>query len=127
MEVTLSLPEKVYRDISTVAEKSRRKVADLIVDAAQEKYSAQSSGRPLANYSDEEILALANLQIPKKQSDRHSRLLYKNQAGTLKPEEKKELDFFQQIYGVALSQKADGIYEAVRRNLIKSPTDLNDE
>ena len=125
MEVTLNLPENIYRDVSNIAKKSKRKVADLIVDVVEEKYSNQTSERLLATLSDEEVLALANLQMPKKQSARHSELLYKNQAGTLKPEEKQELDFFQQIYGVALSRKTDGIYEAVQRNLIKSPDDLN--
>ena len=124
MEVTLNLPEKIYQDVSTVAKKSKRKVVDLIVDVVQEKYSAQALERPLTNLSDEEVLALANLQMPKKQSERHSALLYKNQAGTLKPEEKRELDFFQQVYGVALSRKTEGIYEAIQRNLIRSPADL---
>lgn len=127
MEVTLSLPEKVYRDISTAAKKSKREIVDLIVDVVQEKYSNHSSERPLASLSDEEVLALANLQMPKKQSERHSELLYKNQAGTLNPEERQELEFFQQVYGVALSRKTDGIYEAIQRNLIKSPEDLADE
>ena len=126
MEVTLSLPEKVYQDVSTAAEKSKRKVVDLIIDVVEEKYSSKQIDRPLADYSDEEVLALANLQMPKKQSERHSLLLYKNQAGTLEPEESKELDFFQQVYGAALLRKADGIYEAIQRNLIKSPADLND-
>ena len=124
MEVTLNLPEKIYQDVSTVAKKSKRKVVDLIVDVVQEKYSTQALERPLTNLSDEEVLALANLQMPKKQSEIHSALLYKNQAGTLKPEEKRELDFFQQVYGVALSRKTEGIYEAIQRNLIKSPADL---
>ncbi len=124
MEVTLNLPEKIYQDVSTVAKKSKRKVVDLIVDVVQEKYSTQALERPLTNLSDEEVLALANLQMPKKQSERHSALLYKNQAGTLKSEEKRELDFFQQVYGVALSRKTEGIYEAIQRNLIKSPADL---
>ncbi len=53
--------------------------------------------------------------------------IYKNQAGTLTPQEKQELDFFQQIYGVALSQKTDGVVEAVRRKLIKNPADLKNE
>ncbi len=127
MEITLNLPEKIYRDVSTVAKKSKRKVVDLIVDVVQEKYSAKPSDRPFADCSDEEVLALANLQMPKKQSDRHSQLLYKNQAGTLTLEEKQELEFFQQVYGVALLRKADGIYEAVQRNLIKNPADLDDE
>ncbi|MEZ5428211.1 MAG: hypothetical protein R2747_18215 [Pyrinomonadaceae bacterium] len=102
-------------------------MVDLIVDVIEEKYSSEHSERPLMNLSDEEVLALANLQMPKKQSDRHSRLLYKNQAGTLKSEEKKELDFFQQVYGVALMRKTEGVYEAVQRDLIKSPSDLKNE
>lgn len=127
MEITLNLPENIYKNVSTVAKKSKRKVVDLIVDVIEEKYSSQSSDRLLANRSDAEVLALANLQIPEKQSTRHSELLYKNQAGTLTPQEKKELDFFQQIYGVALSQKTDGIAEAVCRKLIESPADLKNE
>lgn len=127
MEITLNLPEKIYQNVSTVAKKSKRKMVDLIVDVVEEKYSPKPSDRPLANLSDEEVLALANLQMPKRQSNRHSELLYKNQAGTLTPQEKKELDFFQQVYAVALSQKADGIDEAVHRNLIKSPADLENE
>ena len=124
MQVTLNLPEKIYQNVSSAAKKSKRKLVGLIVADIREKYSVQTSERPLANLSDEEVLALANLQMPKKQSERHSALLYKNQAGTLKSEEKRELDFFQQVYGVALSRKTEGIYEAIQRNLIKSPADL---
>ncbi len=120
MEITLQLPEKIYQNVSIIAEKSKRKVVDLIVDSVQEKYSDNS----LANLTNEEVLALAKLQMPKKQSTRHSELLYKNQAGTLKPAEKQELDFFQQVYGAALSRKTDGIIEAVQRNLLSSPADL---
>jgi hypothetical protein len=127
MEVTLNLPEKIYQEVSSAAKRSKRKLADLIVADIREKYSAQTTERPLANFSDEEVLALANLQMPKKQSERHSALLYKNQAGTLKPAEKQELDFFQQVYGIALSRKTEGICEAIQRDLIKSPADLINE
>jgi hypothetical protein len=119
MEITLQLPEQIYRNVSLIAEKSKRKVVDLIIDSVQEKYSVNS----LANLTNEEVLALAKLQMPKKQSERHSELLYKNQAGTLKLTEKQELDFFQQVYGAALSRKTDGIIEAVQRNLISSPAE----
>ncbi len=127
MEITLNLPENVYQSVSSVASKSKRQVIDLIIDVVQEKYSDQALERPFANLSDEEVLALANLQMPKKQSQRHSELLYKNQAGKLEPEEKQELDFFQQVYGVALSRKTEGIYEAIQRHLIRSPEDLKNE
>ncbi len=99
MEITLQLPETIYRNVSLIAEKSKRKVVDLIVDSVQEKYSA----KPFSNLSDEEVLGLAKPQMPKKQSILHSELLYKNQAGTLKPSEKQELYFFQEVYGVALA------------------------
>ena len=127
MEITLNLPEKVYRSISSAAKKSKRNLADLIVADIREKYSVQTSESLLTNLSDEEVLALANLQMPKKQSERHSALLYKNQAGILKPAEKEELDFFQQVYGVALARKTEGICEAVRRNLISNPADPANE
>ena len=127
MEITLNLPEKTYQDISTIAKKSKRQIIDLIIDVVKEKYSSQILERPLANLSNEEVLALANLQMPKKQSQRHGELLYKNQARTLKPEEKRELEFFQQVYGIALARKTDGIYEAIQRNLIKNPEDLTNE
>lgn len=127
MEITLNLPEKIYQNVSTVAKKSKREVVDLIVDVVEEKYSSQNFESSLKDFSDEEVLALANLQMPETQSERHSELLYKNQAGTLTAEEKRELDFFQQIYGVALARKTDGISEAVERGLINSPNDLNNE
>lgn len=127
MEITVNLPESVYRNVSNLAKKSNRKVVDLIVETVEEKYSSEMPERPLADASDEEVLSLAKLEMPKEQSDRHSELLFKNQAGTLSLEEKQELDFFQQIYGVALARKTEGIYEAVRRNLIKTPADLKNE
>ncbi len=127
MEITLNLPEKIYRNVSTVAKKSKREVVDLIVDVVEEKYASATFESSLKDFSDEEVLAMANLQMPKKQSERHSELLYKNQAGTLTPEEKRELDFFQQIYGVALARKTDGIFEAIERGLIKNFDDLKNE
>jgi hypothetical protein len=127
MEITLNLPEKVYQDVSTVAKRSKRKVIDLIVDVVEEKYSSKKIDRPLSSLSDEEVLALANLQMPENQSKRHSELLYKNQAGRLKPQEKTELEFFQQVYGVTLARKTEGIYEAIQRNLITTPADLANE
>ena len=123
MEITLNLPENIYQNVSIVARKSKRPVADLIADVVEEKYASERSNRRLANLADEEVLALANLQTPKKQPNRQRELLFKNQAGSLISQEKKELDFFQQIYGVALSQKADGVDETIYRKLVKSPAE----
>ncbi|CAN5358910.1 hypothetical protein BH20ACI1_BH20ACI1_13610 [soil metagenome] len=105
MEITLNLPENIYRNVSSVSKKSKREVVDLIVDVVEEKYSSATFESSLKNFSDEEVLALANLQMPKKQSERHSELLYKNQDGTLTPEEKRELDFFSKFTALLWREK----------------------
>lgn len=119
MEITLNLPKKIYLDLSKSAQNSRRTFDEVVYERLQNK-----SENPLTGNSDEEVLEAAKLWMPEKQSARHSRLLYKNQAGTLTVSEKKELDFFQQVYGLALLRKAQGINEALRRGLIKSVDDL---
>ncbi len=89
MEVTLNLPKKIYLDLSESAKKSKRTFDDVVSERLRNK-----SENPLAANLDEEVLEAAKLWIPENQSARHSRLLYKNQAGTLTASEKKELDFF---------------------------------
>jgi hypothetical protein len=126
MEITLNLSESVYRGVSAAARKSKRPVIDLIVDVVKERYAEGKAEGSLRDYSDEEVLALANLQMPKRQSLRHSQLLHKNQTGLLTPKERTELAFFQQVYGIALMRKAEGVYEAVQRKLIRKPADLTD-
>jgi hypothetical protein len=119
MEVTLNLPKNIYLDLSKSAQQSKRTFDEVVSERLQKKPE-----NPLGQSSDEEVLEAAKLWIPEKQSERHSRLLYKNQAGTLTASEKKELDFFQQVYRIALLRKAQGINEALRRGLIKSVDEL---
>jgi hypothetical protein len=119
MEITLNLPKKLYLDLSESAKKSRRGFDEFVSEKLR-----KDADNPLSESSDEEVLEAARLWMPENQSDRHSRLLYKNQAGILTDAEKKELAFFQQIYRIALLRKAQGINEAMRRGLIKSVDEL---
>ena len=119
MEVTLNLPKNIYLDLSKSAQQSKRTFDEVVSERLQKKPE-----NPLTASSDEEVLEAAKLWIPEKQSERHSRLLYKNQAGTLTASEKKEMDFFQQVYRIALLRKAQGINEALQRGLIKSVDEL---
>ena len=93
-------------------------------DERLQTFSKNEPENPLEKSSDAEVLEAARLWIPESQSDRHSKLLYKNQAETLTDAEKRELDFFQQVYRIALLRKAQGITEALRRGLIKSVDEL---
>ncbi len=119
MEVTLNLPKKIYVDLSKSAKKSKRSFDEIVSERLQ-----NDTENPLINSSDAEVLEAAKIWIPENQSARHSELLYKNQANTLTAAEKKELQFFQQIYQIALLRKAQGTTEALRRGLIKSVDEL---
>lgn len=119
MEITLNLPKELFLDLSKSAKKSKRGFDEFVSERLR-----KGADNPLSESSDEEVLEAANLWMPEKQSEQHSRLLYKNQAGTLTDAEKKELTFFQQIYRIALLRKAQGINEAMRRGLIKSVDEL---
>ena len=78
----------------------------------------------MADCSNEEVLALANLKMPKEKSYRQSELLHKHQAGKLLPIERNELDALISVYQIGNLRKSQGIYEAVLRGLIKAPNDL---
>lgn len=123
MEVTLNLPDKVFLDVSKFAKKTRRSF-DEIVSQRLETFFENEPENPLKNSSDAEVMEAAKLWIPENQSDRHSKLLYKKQAENLTEKESRELDFFQQVYRIALLRKAQGMTEALRRGLIKSVDEL---
>jgi hypothetical protein len=126
MEVTLNLPENVYRNFSKLAEKEHRRVEDLITDKLQDDFSADETDyeETVANWSDEAVLALAKLKLPKEQAERMSELSDKVQRETISKAEEIELEIYLEIYNNANLRKAHGIAEAVKRGLISSPEDL---
>lgn len=123
MEVVLNLPKKLVIDLSESAAESKMSFDEVVSERLQ-NFSFGKSENTFSNSSDEEVLRAAKLWMPEKQSSRHSELLYKNQAGTLNAEEQTELDFFQQVYRLALIRKSQGIAEALRRGLIESVDQL---
>ena len=110
----------------TLAKTKKKSVATVIKNAVRKVVHEESaaSARPLADCSDTEVLALANLKMPKEQAQRQSELLYKNQADTITPPERSELESLLMVYQYGNLRKAQGIAEAVRRGLIKTPDDL---
>ncbi len=97
---------------------------DEVVSERLQNVNQDKAENPLQKSSDAEVLEAAKLWMPENQSHRHSELLFKNQANTLSISDKQELDFYQQIYRLALLRKAQGINEALRRGLIKSVDEL---
>lgn len=126
MEISIKLPNNLYEGVSHLAKSKKKSVATIIKNAMVKVVSeeAETIERPLADCSDAEVLALAKLKMPSDQAKRQSKLLYKNQAGTLTPLERNELEVQLYVYQIGNLRKAQGIAESVRRGLIKTPDDL---
>ncbi len=126
MEVTLNLPENIYRNFSEIAEKKHRRLEDVIADKLQDDFSADIANyeETVAAWTNDAVLALANLKIPKEQSDRMSVLLSRLDEGVMTETEERELEIYTELYQISTLRKAYGIAEAVKRKLISSPTDL---
>lgn len=124
MEITLNLPENIYRDFTELARRKRRRVEDVITDALQGDLSSDASDETLSAWPDDDVVALANLQLPVEQANRMKDLLDRQQAGVITKVEKSELEMYLEIYNNANLRKAHGIAESVSRGLISSPDDL---
>lgn len=126
MEVTLNLPENIYQNFSKLAEKKHRRVEDVIADRLQDDFSAETIDfkESVATWTDEDVLALAGLKLPKEQASRMSELSDREQRGLINAVEKSELDLYLEIYNNANLRKAYGIAEAFKRGLITSLDDL---
>lgn len=72
---------------------------------------------PVSQLSDEEVIALSELQMSRNRDRRLSRLLNKQQAGRIDESEQSELMMLMQDYQEKLLQKARALREAVRRGL----------
>ena len=126
MEVTLNLPENVYRNFTELAEKKHRRIEEVIADKLQDDFSAEAThfDQKTAAWSDEDVLALAKLKLPKEQAERMSELSDKMRRSAVNKAEENELEIYLEIYNNANLRKAYGIAEAVKRGLVSSPDDL---
>ena len=126
MEVTLNLPENIYRNFSKLAEKKHRRVEDVITDRLQDNFSSEMLDYEdtLSSWTDEAVLSLANLKLPKEQANRMSELSDLRQQGKASLVENSEFEMYIEIYNNANLRKAYGIAEAVKRGLITSSADL---
>lgn len=126
MEITLNLPENVYRNFTRLAEKSHRPVEDVITAKLRDHFSAESVDyeETVAGWSDEAVLALAKLKIPRDTCDRMTTLSDRVREGKISDSEEREFEVYIELGQISTVRKAYGIAEAVRRGLISSLDDL---
>lgn len=126
MQTTVNLSENAYQYVSSVAQMTERTIDEVIEETFENRFEKEVEmlKKSVAISSDKEVLALANLQMPEKQSNRLSLLLAKNGEGNLADKAKKELNDLMQINRLNDLRKAIGIVEALKRGLIKSAEEL---
>lgn len=122
-QVTVTLPDEVYRRVEQLAQLANRDIADVLADAIKLSIPPISlrteAIAPVSVLSDEQVIALTQLEMEPEQDERLSNLLDRQQAGTLMESEQLELLTLMQIYQEGLLRKATALSEAVRRGLIE--------
>lgn len=120
-QVRITLHDEVYRRAKRLAQMSNRNIEDLLAQAIELSLSpvgAEAGNyKPVSKLSDGEVLELSEMQMAAKQDRRFSRLLNKQQSGTLRNNEEPELLALMLSYQENLLRKAQALREAVRRGL----------
>jgi hypothetical protein len=123
MEITISLPDKIFANVANFASKTHRRIDEIIVEKIERDFSPEIE-RPLLNCTNAEVLALANMKMSEAENNRLSELFDNQREEVISPLERNELDALMRVYEVGNLRKAQGIVEAVQRGLIKTPDDL---
>ena len=126
MEISVNLPEGLYENVSNLARAKKKTVAEFVKNAVRKAVNDETdiSESSLADCSDQEVLFLANAKMSEVENARMSELLEKQREDMISPLERNELETLLRVYQVGNLRKAQGIYEAIRRGLIKTPDDL---
>jgi hypothetical protein len=119
MEVTISLPEKVFANLSSEAIKSHRRIDQVIAEKIERDFAIDVDAleKQIAVCSDQEILELAEITMPADQDERLSFLLNKQNAGNLSDDEQTEIWQLMELSRLTTLKKAYALREISRRDL----------
>jgi hypothetical protein len=122
-EVTITLTDEAYQQVERFARLANRDVASVLAETIYSSipYVGEDVAElePVSSSSDEQVLALTQLEMEPEQDAELSRLLDRQQAGLLTQAEQLSLQSLMQIYQEGLLRKATALSEAVKRGLIE--------
>lgn len=119
MEITISLPDKVFANVANVASRTHRRVDEVIAEKIERDFSLEIEEleRQIAVCYDKEIIKLSKLQMPEKQDKRLSFLLQKQGEKDLTKSEQEELWELMELNRLTTLKKAFALREVSRRGL----------
>ncbi|MBE9198562.1 MULTISPECIES: hypothetical protein [unclassified Nodularia (in: cyanobacteria)] len=122
-KITITLPDEIYQRAERFAHLANRDVASILSDTIKLSIPPVSTNvnsfESVSTLTDEQVLALTELQMEPEQDTRLSELLDCQQADTLNEDERLELQTLMQVYQEGLLRKATALSEAVKRHLIE--------
>jgi hypothetical protein len=110
--VTLELPAELVDRARCVAERTRRRFEDVLIE-----WMSRAESVSVEELSDEEVLALCDSQLPESDQEQLSELLGRQREGQLQPGDKQRLEQLLGAYRRGLLRKAQALQVAVSRGL----------
>ena len=119
MEVTINLPDRIYANLSSAADKSNRPINEVIVEKIERDFAIDAGEleKQISFCADEEIFEFAKLRMPPKQDERLSLLLQKQGERDLTAVEQRELWELMESNRLTTLKKAFALREMARRGL----------
>jgi hypothetical protein len=121
--VTVNLSDDVYQRAKRFALIANRDLSSVIADTVANSFPLTGVDSdlisPVADLTDEEVMALTRLEMEPLQDAKLSELLDRQQSGSLESGEPEELEFLMQVYREGLLRKATVLAEAVKRGLME--------
>lgn len=119
MEVTINLPDRVYANLSSAADKSSRRIDEVIVEKIERDFAIDAGEleKQISFCADEEIFELAEIKMPSEQDKRLSLLLGKQGERDLTEAEQKQLWELMELNRLNTLKKAFAVREMARRGL----------
>lgn len=111
--ITLELPEEIEHRARDEARRSHRRLEDLVLGWL----GRAAAERPMEDLSDEEILALCDLQLAEPMQAELGQLLDRQREGQLDAVGRRRLDEIMATYRLGLVRKARATTIAVERGL----------
>ena len=112
-QMTIEVSDQVALQAARIAALSRRRRQDVLAEWLERAVAEL----PVEALTDDEVLALADLQLSEEQQTLLSDLLQCNREGTIDAARQRQLDELMRVYERGLLRKSQALREAVKRGL----------
>ena len=121
VKLTLNLPDETVQLAQTVAETHDTSVENIVTNllfGTLPLIPVIDPNHAVSELSDADLLALSQITMTPDADKHHLTILHKQKEEPLSVDEKRELNWFSQVYSIATLHKAKAMVEAFHRELI---------